>query len=96
MISNIVITRGLRGVVTTGQGRRVVPRGQGGRAKGSRGLCRRERKESCAGGGGDFIILVCRNDRPGLWGCAGSQEGCALKKITIDHAPTCDCNIILL
>ena len=73
--------------MTTGQGRGVVPRGQGGRAEGSRGLCRgrgkrvvpgRGRKEGHAGG--DFIILVCRYDRPGLWGCAGGQEGCALKK----------------
>ena len=73
--------------MTTGQGRRVVPRGQGGRAEGSRGLCREERKEGHAGG--DFIILVCRYDRSRLWGCSGGQEGCALKKITTDHAPTC-------
>ena len=52
-----------------------MPRGQGGRAEG----CAGERgKRVVPGGGSDFIILVCRNDRPGLWGCAGGQEGCAL------------------
>ena len=67
------------GVVTTWQGRRVLRKGKGGRAGGSKGVSWGERKEGRPEG--DFIILVCRYDRPGLWGCAEGQEGCALKKL---------------
>jgi hypothetical protein len=59
--------------------RGVVPRGREGCAGGreKRVVPRRGRKEGHAGS--DFIILVCHYDRLGLWGCAGGQEGCALK-----------------
>src|SRR3954464_9887764 len=66
--------------------RGVVPRGREGCAGGGKRVVPgRARKEGNAGGEGEGdnkSLLVCRYDRPGLWGCA-------LKKITTDHVPTC-------